>query len=82
MKLPASLGQKKTKAIEQMLEEVGVGTASFSDALFNVLHVHKCILDKFRHIVGKRMMCDVFSNDVSALIFTARPHCLQCRALY
>ena len=42
MKLPASLGQKKTKAIEQMLEEVGVGTASFSDALFSVLHVHKC----------------------------------------
>jgi len=27
MKLPASLGQKKTKAIEQMLEEVGVGKA-------------------------------------------------------
>ena len=36
MKLPASLGQKKTKAIEQMLEEVGVGKISFSDALFNV----------------------------------------------
>jgi len=29
MKLPASLGQKKTKAIEQMLEEVGVGKALF-----------------------------------------------------
>jgi len=27
MKLPTSLGQKKTKAIEQMLEEIGVGKA-------------------------------------------------------
>lgn len=25
MKLPASLGQKKTKAIEQVLEELGIG---------------------------------------------------------
>lgn len=25
MKLPISLGQKKTKAIEQMLEEFGIG---------------------------------------------------------
>jgi len=36
MKLPASLGQKKTKAIEQMLEEVGVGRFSVSNALFNI----------------------------------------------
>jgi len=26
------------------------------------------VVDKFRHIVGKHTMCDVFSNDVSALI--------------
>ena len=25
MKLPASVGQKKTKAIEQVLEELGIG---------------------------------------------------------
>jgi hypothetical protein len=25
MKLPASIGQKKTKAIEQVLEELGIG---------------------------------------------------------
>ena len=37
MKLPASLGQKKTKAIEQMLEEVGVGKASVSDIYENCL---------------------------------------------
>ena len=37
MKLPASLGQKKTKAIEQMLEEVGVGKASVC-RVFDVWH--------------------------------------------
>jgi hypothetical protein len=26
MKLPASVGQKKMKAIEQVLEELGIGT--------------------------------------------------------
>jgi len=36
MKLPASLGQKKTKAIEQILEEVGVGKGSISYAFANV----------------------------------------------
>jgi len=44
MKLPASLGQKKTKAIEQMLEEVGVGKTSFSDTLCNVMQMCACIL--------------------------------------
>ena len=29
MKLPASLGQKKTKAIEQVLEELGIGILTY-----------------------------------------------------
>jgi len=45
MKLPASLGQKKTKAIEQMLEEIGVGKALLADAvLCNILQMCKYIL--------------------------------------
>ena len=31
MKLPASLGQKKTKAIEQVLEDLGLGEFSSYD---------------------------------------------------
>ena len=49
MKLPASLGQKKTKAIEQMLEEVGVGKTAFSDTSCSVMHnAHE-----LRHCAGK-----------------------------
>jgi len=46
MKLPASLGQKKTKAIEQMLEEVGVGKTLVCH-LFDVWHcVVPCTMSK------------------------------------
>ena len=47
MKLPASLGQKKTKAIEQMLEEVGVGKISVSDDLCSDLLMCVYVLYKF-----------------------------------
>jgi len=47
MKLPASLGQKKTKAIEQMLEEVGVGKALLvTCCILVVLQMCKNIADQ------------------------------------
>ena len=57
MKLPASLGQKKTKAIEQMLEEVGVGKASICDDVSDVLQMCKCIL----HINSVKLWVNVYA---------------------
>ena len=37
MKLPSSVGQKKTKAIEQVLEELGIGKLFYANIQCNIL---------------------------------------------
>lgn len=42
MKLPASVGQKKMKAIEQVLEELGIGTVLIVLELFMLVLLNEC----------------------------------------